>query len=140
MLIKGKTEKLILIKQSQLVLDKLAQWYGDNFMAMAIPEDAASKKAFLQDLKEVITDETKVILVADAEFFKRVAKVKKSAGYEGLAVDTAYGIPAFVVPNYAGIFYNPEIENKIHFVMGKVNEYLQGNYKPVGADIIDRVS
>jgi len=137
MLIKGRTEKLILIKQSQLVLDKLAQWYGDNFMAMAIPEDAASKKAFLQDLKEVITDETKVILVADSEFFKRVAKVKKSAGYEGLAVDTAYGIPAFVVPNYESIFYNPAMKDKIQFAMSKVNEYLQGNYKPVGEDIIE---
>ena len=136
MLIRGKTEKLILIKNNQLDESKLVQWYGDNFMAVDIPEDSQAKKDLLDILPEMLTSECKCILCADSQFFKRIAKVKKSGQLEGYPVETKYGIPVFVIPNYGSTFYNPEAANKINFIMGKVNAYLTGNYEDTGKDII----
>ena len=136
MIIRGKTEKLILIKASQLEESKLAYWYGDNFMATEIPEDSQAKKDLLSTIPEMLTDECKCILCADSQFFKRIAKVKKSSELEGYPVETQYGIPAFVVPNYGSTFYNPDAKDKIQFIMNKVNDYLQGSYQEIGKNII----
>ena len=138
MIIRGKTEKLILIKQSQLDESKLAYWYGDNFMATEIPEDSQAKKDLLSTIPEMLTSECKCILCADSQFFKRIAKVKKSSELEGYPVETQYGIPVFVVPNYGSTFYNPDAKDKIQFIMSKVNDYLQGSYQEVGKDIIHK--
>ena len=136
MIIRGKTEKLILIRRSQLDESKLAQWYGDDFMATEIPEESQAKKDLLDILPEMLTDECKCILCADSQLFKKIAKVKKSGELEGYPVETKYGIPVFVVPNYGSTYYNPDAAKKIEFIMSKVNDYLQGSYQELGNNII----
>ena len=136
MIIRGKTEKLILIRKSQLDESKLAQWYGDDFMATEIPEESQAKKDLLDTLPEMLTDECKCILCADSQLFKKIAKVKKSGELEGYPVETKYGIPIFVVPNYGSTYYNPDAAKKIEFIMSKVNDYLQGSYQELGNNII----
>ena len=115
---------------------KLAQWYGDNFMATEIPEESQAKKDLLDTLPEMLTDECKCILCADSQLFKKIAKVKKSGELEGYPVETQYGIPVFVVPNYGSTYYNPDAAKKIEFIMSKVNDYLQGSYQELGNNII----
>lgn len=115
---------------------KLAQWYGDDFMATEIPEESQAKKDLLDTLSEMLTDECKCILCADSDMFKRIAKVKKSGELEGYPVKTKYGIPVFVVPNYGSTYYNPDAAKKITFIMSKVNDYLQGSYQELGNNII----
>ena len=115
---------------------KLAQWYGDDFMATEIPEESQAKKDLLDTLPEMLTDECKCILCADSQLFKKIAKVKKSGELEGYPVETKYGIPVFVVPNYGSTFYNPDAAKKIEFIMSKVNDYLQGSYQELGNNII----
>ena len=115
---------------------KLAQWYGDDFMATEIPEESQAKKDLLDTLPEMLTDECKCILCADSQLFKKIAKVKKSSELEGYPVETQYGVPVFVVPNYGSTYYNPDAAKKIEFIMSKVNDYLQGSYQELGNNII----
>ena len=136
MLIRGKTTKLILIKESQMDEDKLAKWYGEDFMAVDIPEDSKARKDLLETIPEMLTSECKCILCADSKLFKTIAKVKKSTQLEGYPVETKYGIPVFVIPNYGSTYYNPDAINKIHFIMSKVNDYLDGTYEDIGKNII----
>lgn len=133
----GKPDKLVLIKPKQLVTDKIKQYYGDNFIGLDIPDNGKARKDFITDLKETIPAVTKCIICADTEMFKALCHVKKTSGLDGIPCKTDLGIPAFIMPNWISVIYNPvEVQARLGYINQKINEYLNGTYKQIGDDIV----
>ena len=130
-------DKLILIRKNQIKEPELIKYYGESFIAIDTPEGNANlKKEFIKSLKEQIPESIKCILVADTDMFKSLAKVKKVTGLDGYPVNTEFNIPAFIVPNYISILYNPEQKKRLQFIKTKITEYLSDRYQYIGKDII----
>ena len=130
-------DKLILIRKNQIKEPELIKYYGESFIAIDTPEGNANlKKEFIKSLKEQIPESIKCILVADTDMFKSLAKVKKVTGLDGYPVNTEFNIPAFIVPNYISILYNPEQKKRLQFIKTKITEYLSDSYQYIGKDII----
>ena len=89
----GSPNKLILIKPNQMKETELVKYYGNNFTAISIPDGAVARKELINDLKEAIPATTKCILVADADMFKTLCKVKKTSNLDGIPCDNILNIP-----------------------------------------------
>lgn len=137
MIVSGNPNKIILISPNQLNKENLIKYYGDNFIALPLPSGKAKeRKAYLQDLKEQIPLNCKCILCANTDMFKTMCKVKNVSGLDGIPTNTDLGIPAFIVPNYYSILYNPEQKSRLDFIVGNIKDFMNGTYKELGGDII----
>lgn len=133
----GQPIKLILIKPNCLIEDKLVKYYGGDFTAIGTPSNGPDRKTFKADLKVMIPATTKCIICADVDMFKSLTKMKKTGNLDGVPVDTELGIPAFIMPNYNSIFYNPEeAQSRMDYINEHINDYLNGSYKVIGDNII----
>ena len=136
-MINGNPNKLILINANSNIEESLVRYYGTDFQSIVIPEDIKSKKELINQIKETIPDSIKCIVCADTAMFKVLAKVKKTSHLDGIPMDTAIGIPAFIAPNWRAIMYNPEeVQARLDYINSHVSSYLSGSYKVIGEGII----
>ena len=136
----GSPDKLILIKECNMVKDNLTYYYGSNYLALGIPDNAKAKERyeFIKDVFENVMDKYKVVLCADAEMFKTLTGLK-STGKDGIACKSTLGA-TFIIPNWAAIVYNPAQEPRIKFILERVNEYLTTGISSIlGSNVLKNV-
>ena len=135
----GTVTKVILIKTKQAVqTNNLSNFYGDDFQVIGLPDKttATERKEIIKDLEGTLPSTCKCILCADTEMFKTLTGVKKVSGYDGYPTNSPLG-DVFIIPNYVSIFYNPEVQHRLDFIMDKVNSYIAGNKVEIGVGIIE---
>lgn len=81
---------------------------------------------------------TKVVAVADADYFKALTHQAKAEPHLGYAMDCPYGdFKVVYVPSYRAMFYDPvKIKDKIDRGMTAIIDLLMGTYTAPGKDII----
>lgn len=100
---------------------------------------AEIKQWIAEDLGPALLDiKTEYLLVADAEYFKVLAKVSKVDQHLGYVMDCAYGPwKVIYVPNYQAVFYDPErVGAKIISGMAALDDHRIGIYTPPGHKVI----
>lgn len=101
---------------------------------------AAVMKAYLAEVVQPVLDEQKIqyIVCADADYYKVLTGQTKADLQVGYVQSSVYGSQQVVyVPNYAAIFYNPELtRDKIKRSMDALLSHAQGLYRPPGDDVI----
>jgi DNA polymerase-1 len=134
--------------------DDIRKHYLDNFdlkaeelLVIQIHATPDKKKTPAAEIKAWITEElgpalldikTEYLLVADAEYFKVLAKVSKVDPHLGYVMDCAYGPwKVIYVPNYQAVFYDPEkVTAKITMGMEALLDDRMGIYTDPGNNII----
>lgn len=99
------------------------------------------QKAYLEDLLPVLKEQgVEVLFVADSAYFKTLTKERKAEPHYGYVLPCAIkgyeDLKVVLVPNYQGLFYNPDIQDRIDMGMKTLADYLKGNYAELGANII----
>lgn len=136
----GSPDKLILIKECNMVKDNLTYYYGSNYLALGIPDNAkaSERHEFIRDVLENVTDKYKVVLCADSEMFKTLTGLK-STGKDGIACKSALG-NTFIIPNWAAIVYNPAQEPRIKFILERIDEYITTGISSIlGSNVLKNV-
>ena len=96
---------------------------------------------YLDHLLQYLEDRgVKHLLVADVNYFKKLAGVNKGDGYYGYVLDCKYkgytNMKVTLVPNYQAAFYDDKVLDKIDLsINALVNEFC-GTYQEVGKGII----
>lgn len=132
-IINGAPNKVILVKPNMMKESELVRHYGPDFFALPVPDTGTGRKDMVQDMCEQFSPSTvKCILCADSDMFKTLTGVKKVSGYDGEPVESKVNqIPAFIIPNYFSLLYNPEQGVRMAFIMGKIKDFLEGKYTPI---------
>lgn len=136
----GSPVKLILIKESNMILDSMKSFYGDNFIAIGIPNNTKSvdRHELVNDILETITEPYRVVLCADPEMFKTLTGLK-STGKDGIACDSKLG-KCFIIPNWASVLYNPAQEPRGKFILERIEEFLKTGVSSIlGSDVLKNV-
>lgn len=105
------------------------------------------KKTPMGEMRQYLAEEvipvlkqagTKVIAVADAEYFKALTKSAKTEVHLGYALPCEMGdFQVVYVPNYKALFYDPiKVQTKIDQGMKALCSTLRGNYQAPGSGII----
>jgi DNA polymerase-1 len=147
----------ILVKDSALQKPKLENHYVKPLMAMGIPEqdmiafslDYAGKKKptvaicrkYLQTLMPALESlQTKLLYVADANYFKLLTGLKKADAYYGYkkpCVIEGYEHMEIVLgTNFGMLFFKPEMQQKLDMSLNVVSTVYDGTYQELGVDII----
>lgn len=146
----------LLIKPTQLRLKDLNQNYVAPLVNQGVPAhhivavDVAvtGKKTPVKAQKEYLDEllphlaklQTEWLIVCDGEYFKTLVKAKKSdrhLGYiEKCAIPGYEYMNVIYIPSYAGLFYDPSIQNKIDIGLQTLVDGLRKAYVPPGSDII----
>lgn len=122
----------------------------DDVMILGLHYAQDKKKTPVAEIKEWITQElvptledqgARYLIVADAEYFKVLAKVSKVDVNLGYVLDCAYGPPGqwkvVYVPNYRAVFYDPDkIRAKIRQGLEALVNHAGGSYSAPGNGII----
>jgi DNA polymerase-1 len=122
----------------------------DDVMVLGLHYAQDKKKTPVAEMKAFIDSElvptleeqgAKYLVVADAEYFKVLAKVPKVDVNLGYVLDCAYGPPGqwkvVYVPNYRAVFYDPEkIRAKIRQGLEALVSHAGGRYSAPGNGII----
>lgn len=142
----------ILLLVSELAMDRIKVSYLSKLKN--IPEDAfiieklyleekrtpaSIKKQFIQEeiVPKVEKYDIKKILVTDGDYFKTLAGKSKTDVFLGYELPCKYcKATVMYLPNFFRIFYQPDIEEKIDFVLKKLDEMYAGVYREPGKDII----
>lgn len=150
------SEVAILIKPMQFKAIEIAQHYvntlihakvsADNIAAWSLdyPQNKATvstQKKHLDRLLPVLDKQgCKLILCADANYFKTLTKQRKADPHFGYVLDCDYKeythIKVCYVPNYAGFIYNDALKEKLTLSMCAAIDYLNGTYIPLGQSIL----
>ena len=119
----GNPDKLILIKESDLIKEHLDYYYKDNYVAIGIPIDAKGKdrKELMDEIQELYPP-FKVVICANTDMFKTITKIQHK-GKDGIACDSPLG-KTFIVPNWRAIIYDSNQETRLKFIMERVEEFL----------------
>jgi DNA polymerase-1 len=101
------------------------------------------QKAYLTDLLLVLKDtETKILAVADTNYFKTLTNEKKAEPHYGYVLPCAIkgheDKKVVLLPNYQALFFNPAIQDKVDMGLKTLADYLSGNYKVIGKNIIHK--
>jgi DNA polymerase-1 len=104
---------------------------------------AALQKAYLEDLLPILKEEgVKVICVADSDYFKTLTKERKAEVHHGYVLPCAIknftDMHVALIPNYQGLFYNPDLQEKIDMDLKAVANFVKGTYKELGTGIIHK--
>ena len=86
----GNPDKLILIKESDLIKEHLDYYYKGNYVAIGIPVDAKGKdrKELMDEIQELYPP-FKVVICANTDMFKTITKIHHK-GKDGIACDSSY--------------------------------------------------
>lgn len=147
----GKKEVLFLVT-SDLATDRIKSTYidplgnltEDMFLVARLTSSEAKfnadlKKQFIEEeLKPLINSyQIKYLIVTDGDWFKLLAKVKKVDIYLGYELPSPYcDAKVMYIPSFFRIFYAPDIQDKINFVLKKINSLYSGSYQKPGENII----
>ena len=136
----GSPDKLLLIKESNMVAESMKSFYGGNYIAIGIPNktSATDRHEIIKDIQETITDSYKLVMCADPDMFKTLTGFK-STGKDGIACDSPLG-KCFIIPNWASILYNPAQEPRIKFILERIEEYMNTGISSIlGSDVLKNV-
>lgn len=120
----------------------------NQLLVLSLYQDPNKKKTSASDMREYLEEVVEVlqdcgvkhVLVADADYFKVFAGAKSSEGSLGYFIKKDGYIMSYV-PNYRGLFYNPEsVGAKIDQALGSINSLLDGTYIPPGSTVIKHES
>ena len=132
----GNPDKLILIKESDLIKEHLDYYYKDNYVAIGIPVDAKGKdrKELMDEIQELYPP-FKVVICANTDMFKTITKIHHK-GKDGIACDSPLG-KTFIVPNWRAIIYDSNQETRLKFIMERVDEFLNtGMSSILGSNVL----
>ena len=132
----GNPDKLILIKESDLIKEHLDYYYKDNYVAIGIPVDAKGKdrKELMDEIQELYPP-FKVVICANTDMFKTITKIHHK-GKDGIACDSPLG-KTFIVPNWRAIIYDSNQETRLKFIMERVEEFLNtGMSSILGSNVL----
>lgn len=136
----GTPDKLILIKESKLNKVKLDAFYGNNYVAIGIPDGAKNKirLELIQDIQELYNP-FKAVMCANPEMFKTLTK-KEPKGKDGIACDSPLG-KCFIIPVWEAIIYNPAQEPRLDFIKERVEEFIATGFSSIlGSDVLQDVT
>ena len=132
----GNPDKLILIKESDLIKEHLDYYYKGNYVAIGIPVDAKGKdrKELMDEIQELYPP-FKVVICANTDMFKTITKIHHK-GKDGIACDSPLG-KTFIVPNWRAIIYDSNQETRLKFIMERVEEFLNtGMSSILGSNVL----
>jgi DNA polymerase-1 len=123
---------------------------ADDVMILGLHYAQDKKKTPVAEMKEFIAGElvptleeqgARYLVVADAEYFKVLAKVPKVDVNLGYVLDCAYGPPGrwkvVYVPNYRAVFYDPDkVRAKIRQGLEALVSHAGGRYSAPGNGIV----
>ena len=135
----GNPDKLILIKESDLIKEHLDYYYKDNYVAIGIPIDAKGKdrKELMDEIQELYPP-FKVVICANTDMFKTITKIQHK-GKDGIACDSPLG-KTFIVPNWRAIIYDSNQETRLKFIMERVEEFLNtGMSSILGSNVLQNI-
>lgn len=135
----GNPDKLILIKESDLIKEHLDYYYKDNYVAIGIPIDAKGKdrKELMDEIQELYPP-FKVVICANTDMFKTITKIQHK-GKDGIACDSPLG-KTFIVPNWRAIIYDSNQETRLKFIMERVEEYLNTGISSIlGSNVLQNI-
>lgn len=147
----SKISTVILIKEPALNKKKIKQFYlepagvdPEEVLAIGLPyhgkkvPPAKERKVYLEDiLSEIkLNTATKLLYVADGDYFKTLCKVTKTTPHYGTTIPCAIkGYECFQVAlglNYGALKYNPTQEKTLNLTLETIGD----PYKNIGSDII----
>lgn len=147
----------LLIKSTALIKPKLEEHYLNylstkgvkpkqviGFDLLCGPKNKCPvklQKAYLEDLLPILKEQgVSVLAVADAAYFKTLTKERKAEPHYGYVLPCAISgyehMKVVLLPNYQGLFYNPDLQDKITMGLDTIASYMNGNYQELGANII----
>ena len=135
----GNPDKLILIKESDLIKEHLDYYYKDNYVAIGIPIDAKGKdrKELMDEIQELYPP-FKVVICANTDMFKTITKIQHK-GKDGIACDSPLG-KTFIVPNWRAIIYDSNQETRLKFIMERVDEFLNTGISSIlGSNVLQNI-
>ena len=135
----GNPDKLILIKESDLIKEHLDYYYKDNYVAIGIPVDAKGKdrKELMDEIQELYPP-FKLVICANTDMFKTITKIHHK-GKDGIACDSPLG-KTFIVPNWRAIIYDSNQETRLKFIMERVDEFLNtGMSSILGSNVLQDI-
>lgn len=135
----GNPDKLILIKESDLIKEHLDYYYKDNYVAVGIPIDAKGKdrKELMDEIQELYPP-FKVVICANTDMFKTITKIPHK-GKDGIACDSPLG-KTFIVPNWRAIIYDSNQETRLKFIMERVEEFLNTGISSIlGSNVLQNI-
>lgn len=135
----GNPDKLILIKESDLIKEHLDYYYKDNYVAIGIPVDAKGKdrKELMDEIQELYPP-FKVVICANTDMFKTITKIQHK-GKDGIACDSPLG-KTFIVPNWRAIIYDSNQETRLKFIMERVDEFLNTGISSIlGSNVLQNI-
>jgi DNA polymerase-1 len=103
------------------------------------------QKAYLTDLLLVLKDtETKILAVADTNYFKTLTNERKAEPHYGYVLPCAIkgheDKKVVLLPNYQALFFNPATQDKVDMSLKTLADYISGNYKVIGKNIIHKAN
>ena len=146
----GNKELLLLVPE--LAMDRIMNCYIKPLKN--VPEEAflimklalEEKRTPVSVKKQFITEEVvplvqehsiKRILVTDGEYFKTLTGKPKVDVFLGYEVPCKFcECSVMYLPNFFRIFYQPDIQDKIDFVLKMLDALYEGTYQEPGKDII----
>ena len=150
----GRQSYKIALLVPQIRRDEIESAYLNNrtidkneILVLDLHQTPNKKKTPAKEIKEYLTEEIQPILddfnveyvvVADAEYFKILAKINKADGNLGYILPSHFGSQKVLyIPNFKAIFYDPEkVRAKIDQAISALESDIQGNYIPPGDSII----
>lgn len=149
----------VLIKEASFNESDLMKHYFEPLLAQGVSIDtlcayslcyggkkkptAKHAKAYMMDvLQECKDNGITSLLVADTDYFKKLAKVASVAKCHGEVVQCEIegfeDIGMVLVANYAGLYYNPDLKVKIDSSVATFIKHLTGTFVKVGHDLIKK--
>ena len=150
----SELEVTILIKSTGLNKNKLEDNYItplnkplNKFIAFSLSYDKPKKvtakhaKEYLAELlPEIQKLNTKILLVADSDYFKYLTGVKKVSPYYGEVVPCSISgyrdFQVILIPNFQALIYNPMIQGKMDRSLKALRNYMEGKYQKPGRDVL----
>lgn len=153
----NKYDVALLIKESAFKKDELQDKYINPMVQRGLSEDSilalsltynevgkAPAKLIKESLGTLLKASdslgVKTLICADSAYFKTLTKVKKVDPHHGYILPCKIQgyehINCILSVNYQGLFYNPELQNKIDMSINTLVNHINGNHKDIGSDII----
>lgn len=151
-------EVAILIKDSHFDAAKLITYYVEPLASLGVAKDKliafdlsydkkkVSAKHITQELNKLMPALQKIgikyIYVADAEYFKTLAKQRKADAHIGYVFPCAINpynyIQVVLGLNYQGLLYNPNQAPKLDLSLATLASVVNNNYQALGLNIIQQ--
>jgi len=98
-------------------------------------------KEYLEQLKKAITHlGITHVLVADASYFKVLAKVRKAEPHYGYVLPSIWpGIQAALTTNYLSLFYNPSLKSRLIMGIDAMSKDINGEQGLFQQDLLSKV-